>query len=108
TFGFRQVFDYQRKKKSRGLTLGFGMTGEMGPVLAGTYDYRFVIVSIAIAISASYAALDLAGRVADSRGVTRTLWLSGGATAMGLGIWSMHYVGMLAFSLPVPVEYDWP
>jgi NO-binding membrane sensor protein with MHYT domain len=67
-----------------------------------------VIVSIAIAISASYAALDLAGRVADSRGMARRLWLSGGATAMGLGIWSMHYVGMLAFSLPVAVEYDWP
>jgi PAS domain S-box-containing protein len=40
--------------------------------------------------------------------MTRRLWLSGGATAMGLGIWSMHYVGMLAFSLPVAVEYDWP
>ncbi len=84
------------------------MSGPMGPILVGTWDYRFVIVSIAIAISASYAALDLAGRVADSRGRARTLWLSGGATAMGLGIWSMHYVGMLAFSLPVAVEYDVP
>src|SRR6185295_5633236 len=84
------------------------MSGDMGPMMMGTYDYRFVIVSIAIAISASYAALDLAGRVADSRGTGRALWLSGGATAMGLGIWSMHYVGMLAFSLPVSVEYDWP
>lgn len=36
------------------------------------------------------------------------LMLSGGAAAMGIGIWSMHYVGMLAFRLPVPVEYDWP
>ncbi len=35
-------------------------------------------------------------------------WLAGGATAMGVGIWSMHYIGMLAFSLPVLVLYDWP
>ena len=61
-----------------------------------------------IAVLASYAALDLAGRVTSSRGRTRAIWLSGGATAMGLGIWSMHYVGMLAFELPVPVLYDWP
>ncbi len=57
---------------------------------------------------ASYAALDLAGRVTAARGRARALWLSGGATAMGIGIWSMHYVGMLAFRLPVPVQYDWP
>jgi two-component system, sensor histidine kinase and response regulator len=36
------------------------------------------------------------------------MWLCGGATAMGIGIWSMHYVGMLAFRLPIPVQYDWP
>jgi PAS domain S-box-containing protein len=38
----------------------------------------------------------------------RLLWLTGGATAQGIGTWSMHYIGMLAFSLPVPIEYDWP
>ncbi|HXZ11285.1 MAG TPA: MHYT domain-containing protein [Candidatus Sulfotelmatobacter sp.] len=76
--------------------------------LAGSYDYRLVAVSVLIAVSASYAALDLAGRVTSARGWTRYQWLTGGATAMGIGIWSMHYVGMLAFRLPVPVEYDWP
>jgi PAS domain S-box-containing protein len=78
------------------------------PVLAGYYDYRLVALSVVIAILASYAALDLAGRVTATRGGTRFLWLTGGATAMGIGIWSMHYIGMLAFSLPVVVRYDWP
>ena len=77
-------------------------------VVVGSYDYRLVALSVVIAVLASYAALDLAGRVTSARGGIRRLWLSGGATAMGIGIWSMHYVGMLAFRLPVPVQYDWP
>src|SRR5712664_532506 len=57
---------------------------------------------------ASYAALDLAGRVTAAGGWTRAVWLLGGAGAMGTGIWSMHYIGMLAFILPIPVAYHWP
>lgn len=76
--------------------------------LTGSYDYRLVILSVLIAMLASYAALDLAGRVTAARGHLRLIWLCGGAFAMGLGIWSMHYVGMLAYSLPVPILYDWP
>jgi PAS domain S-box-containing protein len=77
-------------------------------VLVSSYDYRLVALSVLIAILASYAALDLAGRVTFARGRARLLWLSGGASAMGLGIWSMHYIGMLAFQLPIQVRYDWP
>ena len=76
--------------------------------LAGSYDYGEVARSVFIAIAASYAGLDLAGRVTAARGRVRLAWLSGGATAMGIGIWSMHFKGMLAFHLPVPVEYHWP
>jgi two-component system, sensor histidine kinase and response regulator len=79
-----------------------------GQALQGSYDYRLVALSVMIAVLASYAALDLAGRVTSAKGRARTIWLTGGAIAMGLGIWSMHYVGMLAFQLPVPVLYDWP
>src|SRR6266403_1725600 len=57
---------------------------------------------------ASYAALDLAARVTAASGWTRAVWLLGGAGAMGTGIWSMHYIGMLAFILPIPVAYHWP
>ena len=79
-----------------------------GAPLVGVYDYHLVALSVLIAISSSYAAMELAGRVTASHGFTRFGWLSGGAFAMGLGIWSMHYIGMEAFRLPVPVEYDWP
>ena len=61
-----------------------------------------------IAICASYAALDLTRRVAAAKGRAFVFWLIGGAGAMGLGIWSTFYIGMLAFRLPVPVSYDWP
>src|SRR6266566_3823173 len=76
--------------------------------LIGSYNYALVALSVLIAIVASYAALDLAGRVTAARGWTRTVWLLGGAGAMGTGIWSMHYIGMLAFILPIPVAYHWP
>ena len=76
--------------------------------LTGSYDYIEVARSVFIAIVASYAALDLAGRVTAAKSGIRLAWLSGGAIAMGIGIWAMHFKGMLAFHLPVPVEYYWP
>jgi two-component system, sensor histidine kinase and response regulator len=83
------------------------MTG-MGMALNGSYDYRLVALSVLIAVLASYAALDLAARVTAAQGRVKFAWLLGGAAAMGTGIWSMHYIGMLAFSLPTQVLYDWP
>jgi PAS domain S-box-containing protein len=76
--------------------------------LVSSYDYRLVALSVVIAILAAYAALDLAGRVTSARGRVQFVWLTGGSLAMGIGIWSMHYIGMLAFHLPIPVLYDWP
>src|SRR5882724_1360880 len=76
--------------------------------MVGSYNYHLVALSVLIAVFASYAALDLAGRTTAASGRVRFAWLAGGATAMGVGIWSMHYIGMLAFSLYVPVFYDWP
>jgi PAS domain S-box-containing protein len=76
--------------------------------LIGSYNYALVALSVTIAMLASYAALDLAGRVTAASGWSRAVWLLGGAGAMGTGIWSMHYIGMLAFILPIPVAYHWP
>jgi len=76
--------------------------------LLGSYNYALVALSVFIAMFASYAALDLAGRVTAAGGWARAVWLLGGAGAMGMGIWSMHYIGMLAFILPIPVAYHWP
>ncbi len=77
-------------------------------MLTATYDLRLVLLSIAIATIASYTALDLAGRVTAAIGKGRLLWLIGGAIAMGLGIWSMHFIGMLAYNLPIQMAYDPP
>src|SRR6201993_4550043 len=76
--------------------------------LIGSYNYALVGLSVLIAMFASYAALGLSGRVRGADGWTRAVWLLGGAGAMGTGIWSMHYIGMLAFILPIPVAYHWP
>jgi PAS domain S-box-containing protein len=77
-------------------------------VLVGSYNDGLVALSVLMAVLASYAALELAGRVTVVRGAPRQLWLAGGAVAMGIGIWSMHYIGMLAFRLPVRIDYHWP
>jgi two-component system sensor histidine kinase/response regulator len=77
-------------------------------VIHGFYDGRLVALSIVIAILAAYAALDLSGRLTVSHGRARIAWLCGGAFSMGIGVWSMHYVGMEALRLPVLVQYDWP
>src|SRR6201982_2866523 len=76
--------------------------------LIGSENHALVALSVLIAIFASYAALVLAGRVTAAGGWIRAVWLLGGASAMGTGIWSMHYIGMLAFILPIPVAYHWP
>ncbi len=74
----------------------------------GLYNYALVALSVLIAMFASYAALDIAGRVTAAGGWTRVVWLLGGAGAMGTGIWSMHYNGMLSFVQPLPVDYQCP
>lgn len=82
------------------------MTPDM--VLPGSYNSGLVALSILIAMLGSYATIDLAARVKASHGGSRLSWCIGGALAMAIGTWSMHYTSMLAFRLPVPILYDWP
>jgi PAS domain S-box-containing protein len=72
----------------------------------GTYNPYLVALSVAVACLASYTALDLGGRISGSRRWARLAWLLTAATAMGGGIWSMHFIGILAFVMPMPVSYD--
>ena len=74
-------------------------------MLEPSYDHGLVVISLIVAVLASYTALDVAGRVNANSGAVRGLWILGGAIAMGAGIWTMHFVGMLAFQLSVPVSY---
>ncbi|WP_144964977.1 bifunctional diguanylate cyclase/phosphodiesterase [Pseudomonas sp. DE0010] len=75
-------------------------------MLTASYSSSLVLISLCVAILASYTALDLAGRIATARGYAASLWMIGGALAMGTGIWSMHFVGMLALQLPIELGYD--
>ena len=78
----------------------------LSTIVYGIYDLRLVALSYLVAVIASYAALDLAGRVTAARGRARHIWLVGGAIAMGLGIWTMHFIGMLALQLDLPMHYN--
>jgi diguanylate cyclase (GGDEF)-like protein len=69
-------------------------------------DVRLICLSIAVAVVASYAALDLAQRSRDANRWRRRLWIGGAGVTMGLGIWSMHFVGMLALRMQMPVSYN--
>src|SRR6195256_6560087 len=75
-------------------------------VITGTHDPYLVALSILVASFASYTALDLGGHVGAARGLARRVWLVAAAIAMGGGIWSMHFVAMLAFSMPISMSYD--
>ena len=75
-------------------------------MVSASYSPSLVFISLCVAILASYTALDLAGRIATARGRTVYLWMSGGALAMGFGVWSMHFIGMLALELPLDLGYD--
>jgi len=75
-------------------------------MLIGSYSPSLVVISLFVAILASYTALDLTGRIATAKGRAVHFWTAGGAFAMGIGVWSMHFIGMLAFDLPIALGYD--
>ncbi|HMB91812.1 MAG TPA: MHYT domain-containing protein, partial [Rhodothermales bacterium] len=75
-------------------------------MMSGSYDPILVLLSYLIGSLASFTALLLGRRVAQSTGQPAWRWLFGGAFSMGIGIWSMHFVGMLAYSMPMPYTYD--
>jgi diguanylate cyclase (GGDEF)-like protein len=75
-------------------------------MLIGSYSPSLVVISLFVAILASYTALDLSGRLATAKGRAVYLWMAGGALAMGVGVWSMHFIGMLALRLPFALGFD--
>jgi PAS domain S-box-containing protein len=74
--------------------------------LRGQYNIALVVLSYCVAVIASHVTLELAGRLRDPLKRAPMFWLIGGALSMGTGIWSMHFIGMLAFDLPITVLYD--
>lgn len=75
-------------------------------MISGQYDPRMVALSLVIAIGASYMALTLAAAARRSQAsIMQRLHLASGSVSLGLGIWSMHFIGMLAFQMPTHVHY---
>ena len=74
--------------------------------MTGNYDIWLQLLSFVVAVIASYVALDAASRVSSATERMAKYWLIGGAVSMGTGIWSMHFIAMLAFQLPIPMGYD--
>lgn len=72
------------------------------------YHPGLVALSLGVAFIASLTALDMAGRLRATKGIASHLWLTGGAFSMGVGIWSMHFIGMLAMDMSTHVMYDIP
>lgn len=75
-------------------------------MLVSQYDYILVVVSFIVAILASYTALNMAGRVSTSAGNSSWVWLAGGGLALGIGIWAMHFIGMLAMNISMHMRYE--
>ncbi|MEX2616451.1 MAG: diguanylate cyclase [Alphaproteobacteria bacterium] len=80
---------------------------ELRTAMAYDYDYRLVALSIVIAILAAYCAFDTFDRLnAASNRISRFAWLATGAVTLGGGIWSMHFIAMLAVEMDMAVRYD--
>ncbi|MBI5659276.1 MAG: EAL domain-containing protein [Nitrosomonadales bacterium] len=80
---------------------------EASLLYAGSYSPALVIASVLIAILAAYAALSVSPRIAQAgSGLQRAVWATIGSLAMGVGVWAMHFIGMLALNLSCPVRYD--
>ncbi len=75
-------------------------------MLTSSYNPLLVLLSLLVAILSAYTSFGLSSRIATTPGRAARAWLAGGACALGLGIWAMHFVGMLAVSLPIPLGYD--
>lgn len=72
--------------------------------LTSTYNVPLVSFSVFIAILASYTALELTERI-SLKGKIKISWLVGSSIIMGTGIWSMHFIGMLAYNIPIEITY---
>ena len=73
----------------------------------GSYDPKLVAISVLIAIFAAFMGFEVATQATESEAGRRQVLLTSGSIALGGGVWSMHFVGMLAFQLCTPVEYSW-
>ena len=84
----------------------FVLNPETDKLVSGQYDYGLVMLSLLISVGASYLGLTLVAAARRSNTLyMQRLHLFSGSTALGIGIWSMHFIGMLAFEMPTHVHF---
>jgi len=83
----------------------FNVPADPSMLSYGIYEPRLVVLSVLVAIFASWMGLQITGR-ASSNPAHRAIVLGTGSLALGAGVWAMHFIGMLAFNLCTPVHYD--
>ncbi len=82
---------------------------ELTGVLEGEYSIPMVVLSILLSIMASYVTLEISRKISVTEDIiNKSVWLWSGAAVLGAGVWAMHFIGMMAFVLPIPVAYDIP
>ena len=89
---------------------GFVNHSDLTNSLIGSHNGALVVVSVLIAMMAAYTSVSHLDLIRFARSPVRRLaWYTSGAMSMGLGVWAMHFVGMLSFELPIEVHYLlWP
>ncbi len=81
------------------------MLAEKATSMTGSYDYRLVLLSLLVIFFSCLVTFSFTAKIYHSESRATRLWQIGGALVIGTGIWSMHFIGMLAFSLPIAVGY---
>lgn len=76
--------------------------------LHGEYNGWVILLSFIIALFVSYSALNLVYKISQSKGKVQLGWMLAGAFVMGSGVWTMHFIGMMAFHIGIPIAYDVP
>ncbi|MGG0719986.1 PAS domain S-box protein [Robertmurraya massiliosenegalensis] len=72
---------------------------------SGTYDLHLVVISIIVAIMTYFACFNIVNQIRTSNKSAIVRWIIGGSLTLGLGIWSMHFIGMLGFDAHVLITY---
>ncbi|MFT8323398.1 MAG: EAL domain-containing protein [Bacillus sp. (in: firmicutes)] len=74
--------------------------------LYGKYSIPTVVLSLVIAFLSTYTALSIHERIKSNSFLPRYVWLIFASISMGVGIWSMHFIGMTSYMLPIEMHYN--
>lgn len=85
----------------------FSVNAQLGSILEPKYDTSLVLVSVFLAIVSSYVAFLVSTRISISKNKNhQRWWLFTGSFSLSFGIWAMHFIGMLAYQIPLSINYD--